>query len=188
MDSSSSVQQLNYQKEKEFVKKLSKYLNVKPSASRVAFITYGDQSRTAFKYDDYQSVLQMEAQIDGAPYIGGERRMDKAMRSAQAVLTASRPLVPRIVILLTAGPQSFTASNDLLENAAKALHDIDAKTYVIAIGAEPDKNELLKTIDRPQNLIPMNSFNKLGSSAPSIAKDISSSSGKPTYMIAYSLL
>lgn len=176
VDSSSSVRPLHYQKEKEFVKKLSKYLNIKPGASRAAFITFGSQSKTAFEYDDYQTLPQMEALIDGASYVGGNRRILPALEKASSVMAVSRPLVPRIVVIVTSGRPFIISGNE--EKAVKSLHDAGVNTFVVVIGKDLDKNELLKVVSRPQNLIPIDTFNQLGSSAPSVANDISSSSGK----------
>lgn len=177
VDSSSAITPLNFQKEKEFIKKLSKYLNVKPGASRAAFITFGSQSRTAFEYDDYQTQSQMETQIDGAPYVGGSRVMLPALEKALSVMALSRPLVPKIIVFVTSG-RSFTISGEAPEKAISSLHNAGANVFVVVVRKDPDKDDLLKMVSRPQNLISVYTFNQLGSSAPSIAKDISSSSGK----------
>lgn len=177
VDSSSSVSALNYEKEKEIVKKLSKYLNVNTGASRVAFITYGEQSKLEIRFDDDQSFLEIESQIDDAPYVGGERRMDIAIKDAQTALFVSRPSVPKIVILFTAGRQSSSISKSFLENAANALGDMGAKTYVIAVGPEHDRQDLRKIADPLQSIIEFSSFDRLLKNVPSLAKDIASATG-----------
>lgn len=178
VDSSSTVPQSSYQIEKDFVKQISKYLNVEPGQSRAAYISYGDQSRTAFTFNGYNSYPEYERLVDSAPYVGGQRRMDRALDAASTLLGETRPSAPKIVVLLTAGRQSLGVNGRLLHEAAGRLRDKGAKTYVVAIGAGPNKNELRGAVDRPEDIIPVRSFNKLIPKAPPISRELAGGSGE----------
>lgn len=180
VDSSSSVPQSSYQQEKDFVKQISKYLNVNPGRFRAAYVSYGDQARTVFKFNDYRSLAEYEGLVDGAPYVGGQRRMDRALDAASTLLTETRPSAPKIVVLLTAGRQSLGVNRRLIDEAAARLRDKGAKTYVIAIGAGPNKNELRGAVDRPEDIIPVRSFNKLSPTASPISRELAGGTGKFT--------
>jgi hypothetical protein len=174
------VPRLSYNKEKDFVKQIAKYLNVKLGGSRAAYISYGDQSRIVFKFNGPRSNVEFEGLVDGAPYVGGQRRMDRALDLATTLLRETRPTSPKIVILLTAGRQSPGVNRRLIDEAADRLRENGAKTYVISIGAGPNKNELTALVDRPTDIIPVRSFNTLRPKAPPIAREIASGTGKLT--------
>lgn len=57
---------------------MGRYLNVHPNMSRAALITYGSTARTSFTFDEYQA-NEFEQLVNGAMFIGGSRRMDKAI-------------------------------------------------------------------------------------------------------------
>jgi hypothetical protein len=172
MDSSFLVSFEDYVIEKNFVKNIAKALNVSPGKSRAAVITYGERSILVARYGDYSTHEQLKDIIDRAPSSGGVRRIDRALGAGSIVLQQSRPNVPKIVVLLTAGRQHPAADAKSLDEAAKPLREQGAKTYVIAIGREPDKTKLGVLVDTPDKVLEIDDFRGLNPQVPSIAKKI----------------
>lgn len=105
----------------------------------------------------------------------GSRRIDKAIDYAVQLITNTRQLLPKIVVLLTAGRQS---PGQPLAFAAKTLKEHGAKTYVVAIGDKPDVNELLPIVKDQKFVIKMSSFDDLSRRASDVAKSLGKQSGK----------
>jgi hypothetical protein len=182
IDSSSRVGQRSYTAEKEFIKSVSRPLNVYPGKSRAAVVTYGN---TASRVVDFGSpsrtVAEFERSVDAAPVIGGERRMDKGLEKAADVLAEARPNVTKIALLLTSGRQLSLADRKELERVTKRLRDVGVKVFVLSIGNELTTQELLQYVDRKEDIIRLDSFDVLQPVALPTARQIMGNSGKYCY-------
>lgn len=162
----------DYTLEKTFVKNIAKALNIAPGKSRAAVITYGDRPILVARFGDHNTHEQLKSVLDRAPFSGGVRRIDKALEAGATVLQQSRPGVPKIVVLLTSGRQYPANGAKTLDEAVKPLQNQGAKTYVIAIGKEPDNTKLRTIVDTPDKVVNIDSFRGLNPQVPSIAKKI----------------
>ena len=172
MDSSRGVSPMGFELEKGFIKKLARMMNVSPKKSRAAFISYGSAPTLVMRFSGYSSVSQFDRAVDHAPYSDGPRRMDLALEDAGRLLFEARPSVTKIVVLLAAGRQSREASLKPLNEAARQLRKYGAKTFVVAIGTEPDATELKPIVEEPQDLFEVRTFESLKSEANTIANSI----------------
>lgn len=179
IDSSSDVIQNNFGREKDFVKSVANFMNADQNQTRVAVITYGsramEQASLISPHDELISGL------DGAVHVGGRRRMDLAVTKAAEVLQGSRFSVPKVVVLLTA----FNGDGDtgLLANASKALRDVGANTYVVAIGGDADLKELEMIVKEPKDIFKVPEFTGLTTeTSESTAKTIISRAGKFSFL------
>ena len=172
VDSSLNVSQDNFQKETDFVKAMARLLNVRPSKSRAAVISYGRNSTLVTRFTSYSSTDEFEASVDSAPYEGGLRRIDQAVRNAGRVLGEARRSLPKVVILLTSGPETQDPDTEDLFDAAVALRGFDAKSFVVAIGSSPDVNELLPLVRTPEDVFQVPSFDDLGRRTMPIARRV----------------
>lgn len=172
VDSSLAVSQDDFQKETAFVKAMARLLNVKPQMSRAAVISYGRNSTLVTRFFSYSSTDEFEASVDSAPYEGGLRRIDQVIRNAGRVLGEARRSLPKVVILLTAGPETQDPDTEDLYDAAVALRGFNAKTFVVAIGSSPDVDELLPLVRKPEDVFNVSSFDGLEGKTKSMARRI----------------
>jgi hypothetical protein len=180
MDSSSLVGQQDYTKEKDFVKTIARYLSVSSGKSRGFVITYGYRTENVAAFNGYRNVADFERAVDAARYLGGGRRLDRVLDAAKNALSSSRLDVPKIVVLLTAGRHTPAADAKRLDEAAKPLRDLGARTYVVAIGRTPNKQELRPIVQRPEDIVEIDRFDGLKSTAYPTAKHIVDRSGMST--------
>lgn len=178
MDSSSLVNQQDFTKEKDFVKQVARYLSVTPGKSRGYVITYGDRTQDVVRFDSYRNVPEFERAVDSARFVGGSRRIDRVLDAAKNALSSARLDAPKIVVLLTAGRHTPAADAKTLDAAAKPLRDLGARTYVVAIGRGPSKQELQPIVERPGEIIEVDRFEGLKSTAYPTAKRIVDRSSK----------
>ena len=175
-DTSSTVTQDEFKTEKDFVKAISKLLNVSPGKSRASFVTYSNFPRVIVKLNGYKDRVDFEKQINSAPLTGGSRRMDKALEEAGNILREGRKNVPKIVVLMTTGRQTPERDAQSLDKKAAILDSIGAKTYVIAIGKRPDTRELSLAVKKSEDIVRIYSIRDvLSQTGPTAQKIIKNS-------------
>lgn len=116
--------------------------------------------------------------VDRATPVGGPRRMDKALETASLLLTGSRPHVPKIAFLLTAGRQASASSIKDLQLASQVLRNMGTKTYVIAIGNQVEDQELSTVSENLKDIFKVLSFGGLHSYVMPLVKAINKDYGK----------
>ena len=175
MDSSKGVGEESFEKEKEFVKHVAHSLNLAPGRSRVAVIPYSSYARQPIGFGDHSTMRTFKEDVDKLSIVGNSRRIDRALSAAETLLKNAPSVRPKIVILLTAGKQD-SGFGDSLSSAAATLHAMRAKTYVIAIGREPDLQELRPVAN--SQLFTVSSFAALESRTRPIVKRIAENIGE----------
>lgn len=178
MDSSSTVPLEDYRKEKEFVKYLARYLNVSPGNSRSALITYGDTAAEVVGFDIRRSVSDFETAVDKAPFVSGERRIDRALDNTSQIMANARQSATKIVVLLTSGKQASASGSKTPGEAAIPLREGDVYSYVVAIGQDPDISELRPVVQELSHIFRMGSFDDLEPRRTTVAQIIVETSSK----------
>lgn len=176
VDSSASVGNANYQKEKEFLKSLARLVNVTSAKSRVAIIAYSRSTIPVVRFGGYQSLDDLDKKVEDMPLLGdSHRRMDVALQSAAQILNSARQHTPKIAVLLTAGRQ--IPGGISLETATQQLRSLNVTILVVAVGQQVDKQELDPVVAEQEDLFEIESFNALLSRARTIGKAIEEKSG-----------
>lgn len=155
IDSSSTVVSQDFERQKQFVKSFARQFGISRDRSRGALVTYGRYANLDFRFDGYENLDDFDAAVDRAESVGGERRMGRALDMASRVLHEARPKAYKVAILFTAGRQSQSAGSWFMESASRSLKNIGAKTYVVAIGNQPDSRELRPLVDRDSDILPV---------------------------------
>ena len=66
---------------------------------------------TVIWFDNSQTFLRFDSMLSKAPYLGGNRRYDKALDTARDVFKNARENVPKIMLLFVAGKQAQVSGN-----------------------------------------------------------------------------
>ena len=156
-----------FDKEKEFIKQLSAALNHSPQGSRVAILLYASYSRIASRLGIIQTSELLASSLDGLTPLVGLRRMDRALEYASTAFDNKQPDVRKVVVLLTAGPQS--RGGKPLDQAVQPLRTIDAELYVVGIGSRVEAPEITSIVKRKQDVFIVPTFNGLISRVKPIA-------------------
>ena len=184
VDSSASVGNPNYKKEKEFVKSLARLVNATSEKSRVAVIAYSRSTIPVVRFDGYQSLNDLEKKVDDMPLLGESyRRMDVALQSAAQILNSARQHTPKIAVLLTAGRQ--IPGGVSLDTATQPLRNLNVTVLVVAVGQQYNKRELDPVVSEQKDLFEIESFNVLLSRARTIGKAIEEKSGNLPSILDY---
>lgn len=129
-------------------------------------------------YDSDRAVEDFEQAVDNALYVGGRRRIDQALQAATTLFREVRPLIPKVVVMLTAGKQSRDPGFTSLDAASKPLHDLGVRIFVMAIGPDVDTEELTPLVKRPEDIFDLPSFTILAPQAIPTAVKISQRTGE----------
>ena len=176
VDSSASVGNPNYKKEKDFVKSLARLVNATSEKSRVAVIAYSRSTIPVVRFDGYQSLEDFDKKVDDMPLLGESyRRMDVALQSAAQILNSARQHSPKIAVLLTAGRQ--VPGGVSLDTATQPLRNLNVTVLVVAVGQQYNKQELDPVVSEQKDLFEIESFNVLLSRARTIGEAIEEKSG-----------
>ena len=167
VDSSSQLSSDDFSKEKQFVKTLARDLGVPSETSRTAVVMYDSLMRTPVRFETVKDFLTFTQTLDSQQQIGGGRRMDRALESAATVVQKGRPSV---AILITGGGSDPGAKS--LDEAVKPLIAKGAKTFAVVIGPTSLVSEVAPSVEDPQNIFQVQSFNELTSKSKSIASSV----------------
>lgn len=183
IDSSYEVSQEDFKIEKNFIKSLVRSLNMSSDSSRTALISYGDRASLTSRFIDLQSLIDFDKSVDNASYIGGDRRIDKAVEMVSRLLNEAGGASSKVVIFLTAGRQA--SSGRPLEDVVQPLRQNGAKTYVIAIRKQTDVQDLRPLVDTSEDVVRVLSFKELDPEKTRIANHISEKAGKRQNLLIF---
>ena len=166
VDSSGSLRR-EYDKEKEFVKKLAASFDISEAGSRAGLVTFSYNAELSISMNQYKNVEDFNKAVDRIPLMGYTTRIDKALRLAkQSLMVGARQDAPRIVFLLTDGTQTKDADAVDPSKLAAELRGEGIKLVVIGIGRGIDKDELKKIAGGvDSSLFFADTFDELRSSA-----------------------
>lgn len=163
LDGSEGVKAQIFEQQKIFVESLVNQFFILPNGPQASIITYGGDPVTTADFGDPSLVSKLRR----SSLVGTARRMDKALQHAAFVLDRQTRKGPKTVILLTAGKDNADAK-PLIE-AKKALDELSAQVYVVAIGQDPDSQALTPVVDRSRDIFIIPRTSDLSSRARPIA-------------------
>ena len=135
MDSSTSVDVPNYQKEKDFIKAFSHKFDMVSKRTRLGVISFSDNAEINIHLDDFNNVTRFVEKVNKIPWIMGKTSTTLALNKAYEALFggqgAARPLVPRVIVLITDG--SGTGS---LREVLKKLRGKCTQLFGVGIGTK----------------------------------------------------
>lgn len=100
LDSSSSVTPDEFEKAKEFVKLIARYLNITPGKSRGSVIIFSSTATPVVPFDGYTTMPEYNAAVDRVSQLSGTRRIDLAFRAAASLFQGARPTVRKVFATL----------------------------------------------------------------------------------------
>ena len=125
MDSSGSIRDANYQKQKDFIREFSHQLDLGSRAVQLGLIVFSDLPILSVRFGTLKSTdrSSFAAAVDAVPYFRGRTRIDSALDTAAEYLfpEGRQNVVPQIFFLITDGRQSQDAGSVPLDRAVRPL-------------------------------------------------------------------
>jgi hypothetical protein len=159
LDSTASMRNCNFKKEKDFVKELAGYFQVGPGATHTSTFVYGTEGVLAKRFNETKSLKDFKTEIDNLPFQGGRANLDKAMHlAASAMFTVKngmRPNVPKVLVVFNDGAQKVITQS--AKEISAMLRKNEVRVIVIGIG-EADQDLLAQIVASPEDLIMVDRF------------------------------
>lgn len=162
MDSSGSITDLDYKKEKDFVKKAARRLGIS-QLSRAAIVLYSTNAYVEARFGQFDNVRDFERAVDSLRYLNSTTRIDRALALAtRDVFPEARPNVTKILVVLTDGKQTQSQNAGVigLREASDPLRM--QAVQIIAVGvAEAERAELRLMTDSEEDVLMSKNFDEL---------------------------
>lgn len=159
LDSTASMRDCNFNKEKEFVKEIAGYFQVAPGATRTSTIVYGTDSVLAKRFSETKSLKDFQKEVENLPLKGGRANLDKALHSAASdmftVKNGMRPNVPKVLVVFNDGAQKVITQS--AKDISSMLRKNEVRVIVIGIG-EADRDLLSQIVASPEDLMMVERF------------------------------
>ena len=166
---------------KEVMSAMTQFLkaevNTHASNANIGIINYGKKAEIIS--DLTSDSQQLYDSISGIKKVGGDRRVDVALKKYQrSMLPGARADRTKQIILFITGGNSLAGKEDLETILAK-LKTKGVKIIVIAIGNTIDKNEVTKiALGEPENVIYIDMVSQLAEVVPSLFLIIGKGAGE----------
>ena len=187
VDTSVGVSSEQFDLQKQFLRRMTRYFLISPLGPRAAFATYGSSAYTVIGFSGYSSDADFSLKINSARFLGGRRRIDKALDHAAKMFRDTGRVGLRIVILLTAGNYYTGPGASSVSSAMMPLRSLDAHLYVIGIGSQFTPLMFKQMVREPaKDIFQLPSFNELTNWQSLIARQLRSTSNACKYSFSLS--
>ncbi|CAB3988505.1 protocadherin Fat 4-like [Paramuricea clavata] len=167
LDNSGTVGVENFEKVKDFVKRVINVFNIGADGTHVSVVTYGTYTHIEFNLVKYFTKNELRNAVDDIKYNGSLTYTGEALNTVrQKVFTASAGMrndydIPKILLLLTDG---FSNGIKPLE-PANQLRDLGVSIFSIGVGPSVSQSELKEIASDPDrdHVFTLSSFNQLTS-------------------------
>ncbi|XP_028401134.1 uncharacterized protein LOC114524110 isoform X2 [Dendronephthya gigantea] len=159
LDSTASMRNCNYEKEKDFVIKLAGYFQVASGATHTSTIVYGTESLLVKRFNETTSQKDFQKIINNLPFKGGKANLDKAMHLAATEMFSAkngmRQNVPKVLVVLNDGARKVITP--FAQEISSMLSKHEVRVVVIGVG-EAEKDLLSQIVTSPEDLIMVEKF------------------------------
>ena len=162
VDGSASVKfygEDNFHLIKESMKSFVRSFNVSSAKIRVGVIVYSTNSTVAFTLNQYSSFGDIEEAIDNITYPSGGTYTGQALNDAANILLSNETVrgnVSKALVVITDG-----VSTDDVTGPAALVNETGVNTYVIGIGQNFDRPQLLQIAHNVPDHVFQAEFNSL---------------------------
>ncbi|KAJ1101693.1 hypothetical protein NDU88_006758 [Pleurodeles waltl] len=149
VDSSTSINQENFQRVKSFLHTLVSSLDVSSERIRIGLAQYSDDTFQEFLLNEYTAKAEILEQIQNLPYRTGASNTGKALDFIRknyftdSAGSRAEKNVPQVTVLITDGE-----STDDIKEPARALKARGISIYLIGIGIK-DSVKLQEAVSKP---------------------------------------
>ncbi|XP_014781113.1 cartilage matrix protein [Octopus bimaculoides] len=142
LDTSTSINELDYKKEIGFVSGIVRHLTtLNPAGVEVGLYTFSDTFKNNIILGHYRDKNSLLAILNGIQPLQGSTNTHLVLEDilSNGFKSSSRQNTKRVVVLITDGQSVFQAKT---LQAAKALHNANIEVHAVGVGDYVDPNEL----------------------------------------------
>ena len=167
LDESGSVGEENFEKVKEFVKKVVDFFNVGETGTHIAVTTYHTYARERFDFTEHYTKSELKNAVNNIVYNGFLTYTGEALDFVRDNIFTRRggmrddPGIPKVLVLITDG---LSNGKSVLEPANK-LRNLGVSIFSIGVGNRVSEQELNEIATDPDEeyVFLLKTFNDLSS-------------------------
>ncbi len=162
IDSSASMRDCNYEKEKKLVKHIGEQMQVALGKSRASVILFSNSAAMYKKFNAFEELKDFKMLVNELPMVGGATHLDKALElAASQMFTTANGMrdntVQKLLFVLTDGAQAAGSMSKPLREIVSSLHEKNVRVIVIGAG-EADEQQLLPLVQSSADLVMVERF------------------------------
>lgn len=162
IDSSGSIGEVNFEKQKDFVNVLAQKIGISPKQGRSAIVVYHGTASVRARFGDFKNTGDFQRAVRNLQYTRGRSRIDKALNvAARDVFPDARNGVEKIAIVLTDGHQTHDIGAQSLKEASEPLRRAGVRVIVIGVGGDVSRSELRLMVESDEDVVIVNDFDDL---------------------------
>lgn len=162
MDSSESITEEDFAREKTAVKEIARrFLRSSPD-SRAAVIMYSGRPELSVDFRSQSSFDNFRSAVDALTHKRSMTRIDLALRfAAESLFLNPRSSVSSIAVVMTDGIQTPGSGVEPLGQAVVPLRSKGVRVLAVGVGPRVDRNELKDLVTSQEDVFQMSSFQEL---------------------------
>ncbi|VDI08206.1 matrilin-1-like [Mytilus galloprovincialis] len=147
LDSSSSIWQVDYEIQLQFISDVIDMFTIAPNHTRVAVSAFSHFYRPFIRFDSYNTKEQLKEAVLNVRYLSGSTYTGDALKKMRTRgFKHARPGVAHIGVVLTDGA---SANKEKTKEEAEKLKSMGVYLFAIGVGSKFDMNELIDIGSKP---------------------------------------
>lgn len=162
MDSSESITDEDFEREKKAVKEIArKFLNASQN-SRAGVIMYSGRPELSINFRSQSSLDTFQSEVEALSHRRSKTRIDLALRyAADSLFLNPRPSVSSIAVVMTDGLQTPEPNVEPLGKAVVPLRSKGVRVLAVGVGPRVIGSELEDLVTSKEDVFKMSSFQEL---------------------------
>lgn len=162
MDSSESITDEDFEREKNAVKEMAGSFLKSAQDSRAGVIMYSGRPELSVDFVNEGEMDNFKTAVDKLTHRRSMTRIDRALRYASETLFANpRSSVVSIAVVMTDGVQTPGPDVEPLDQAVLPLRSKGVRVLAVGVGPRVDREELKQLVTSQEDVFQMSSFQEL---------------------------
>lgn len=162
MDSSESITDEDFEREKTAVKEIARRFLQASRDSRAGVIMYSGQPELSINFRSQSSISDFQSAVDDLTHKRSMTRIDSALRfAAETLFLNPRRSVISVAVVMTDGLQTPGPEVEPLGTAVLPLRAKGVRVLAVGVGPRVDRNELKDLVTSEDDVFQMSSFQEL---------------------------
>lgn len=162
MDSSESITEEDFQREKTAVKEIAQSFLNSSQDSRAGVIMYSGQPELSVDFVGRSEFEYFKSAVDRLAHRRSMTRIDRAIYFASRTLFENpRTAVMSVAVVMTDGVQTPEPDAEPLSQAVSALNSKGVRVLAVGVGPRVNRSELKELVTSQEDVFQMSSFQEL---------------------------
>ena len=162
MDSSESITDEDFEREKKAVKEIARKFLKASQKSRAGVIMYSGRPELSIDFRSQSSLDIFQSEVEALTHKRSKTRIDLALKyAADSLFLNPRPSLISIAVVMTDGVQTPEPNVEPLGKAVIPLRSKGVRVLAVGVGPRVNRSELEELVTSQEDVFKMSSFQEL---------------------------